>query len=222
MASNFTEFNRRVWRFTEDWRVVRLVGEMSSVFEFWIPILTNRGRRVSIPKICLCWDSEKHRRAGTCPYCQAGLEGRPVHFTNAIIRSLQNGRLAFSETASPVRVLKIPPRFHRLLENLRALNGRTNKSGKRKHFDLAHPRFGVDVQIKFKSGEPCGYYDAGLFERTKLTAEELAYPLSSLEVKPETLTEARFSWQKLKTQYAGQQPLKTEDPLLNWTGWGLR
>jgi hypothetical protein len=87
---------------------------------------------------------------------------------------------------------------------------------------LAHPRFGVDIQIKFKSGEPYGYYDAGLFERTNLTADELAYPLSSLEVKPETLTEARLSWQKLKTQYAGQQPLKTDDPLLNWAGWGLR
>src|SRR5215470_14603598 len=102
MASDFTEFNRRVWRFTQDWTVVRLIDEMRSMFEFWIPILTSRGRRVSIPKICLCWDSEKHRPAGTCPYCQAGLEGRPVYFTNAIIRSLQNRGFGGSHTTSPV------------------------------------------------------------------------------------------------------------------------
>jgi hypothetical protein len=117
MASTFAEFNKNVWRFNEDWTVVRLVEEMSSVFEFWIPILTNRGRRVSIPKICLCWNVEKRNRAGTCPYCQADLEGRAVYFTNAIIRSLQNP----SETASPVRVLKIPPRLHGRLENMRVL-----------------------------------------------------------------------------------------------------
>jgi hypothetical protein len=40
--------------------------------------------------------------------------------------------------------------------------------------------------------------------------------------KAATLTEARLSWQKLKVLYAGEQPLKTEDPKLNWAGWGLR
>jgi hypothetical protein len=81
---------------------------------------------------------------------------------------------------------------------------------------------GVDIQIKVNPGRPYGYHDAELDEPTKLTAEELAYPLHSLEVRPETLAEARLSWDKLKVQYAGEQPLKTEDPILNWAGWGLR
>jgi hypothetical protein len=55
-----------------------------------------------------------------------------------------------------------------------------------------------------------------------LTTEELAYPLQSLEVRPETLSEARLSWEKLRVQYAGEKPLKTEDPILNWAGWGIR
>jgi hypothetical protein len=141
-------------------------------------------------------------------------KGRRVYFTNAIIRSLQK-RLAGSEIANPVRVLKIPPRLHGLLESMRVLNRRTSKSGKRKEFPLAHPRFGVDIQIKVHPDRPHGYYDVELFERTKLTDEELAYPLLSLEVRPETLSEARREWQKLKVLYAGE-PLETEDPILNW------
>ena len=74
---------------------------------------------------------------------------------------------------------------------------------------MAHPRFGVDIQIKVNPDKPYGYYDVELVERTMLTTEELAYPLQSLEVRPETLTEARLSWQKLKALYAGE-PLKTE------------
>jgi hypothetical protein len=61
-----------------------------------------------------------------------------------------------------------------------------------------------------------------LVERTKLSAEELVYPLLSLEVKPETLSEAKLAWRKLKSQYAGEQPLKAEDPILNCAGRGLR
>jgi hypothetical protein len=93
---------------------------------------------------------------------------------------------------------------------MRILNRRTSKSGKRKEFPLAHPRFGVDIQIKVNPDKPYGYYDVELVERTMLTTEELAYPLQSLEVRPETLSEARLSWEKLRVQYAGEQPLKTE------------
>jgi hypothetical protein len=102
------------------------------------------------------------------------------------------------------------------------MNRRTNRFGERKHFDLAQPRFGVDIQIKINPDNPYGYYDVDLVDRTKLTAEELAYSLLSLDVRPETLSEARREWQKLKSLYAGEQPLKTEGPILNWEGWGLR
>jgi hypothetical protein len=101
------------------------------------------------------------------------------------------------------------------------LNRRTSKSGKRKEFALAHPKFGVDIQIKVNPDRPYGYYDVELFERTKLTEEELAYRLQSLEVRPETLGEARLAWRTLKHLYAGE-PLKTEGLILNWAGWGLR
>ena len=85
---------------------------------------------------------------------------------------------------------------------------------------MGHPRFGVDIQIKINPDDPYGYYDIELVERTQLSPEELAYPLLSLEVKPETLIKAKREWQKLKSQYAGEQPLKPEGPIVNWAGWG--
>jgi hypothetical protein len=42
-----------VWKFTENWTAVRLVGEMTSVYEFWIPIVTPIGRQTHIRKLCL-------------------------------------------------------------------------------------------------------------------------------------------------------------------------
>jgi hypothetical protein len=75
MTSNFTEFNKNVWKFNRNWTVLRLIGDMRSVYEFWIPILTNAGKRLSIPKLALNWDSERHCWTDdACPYGEAGLE----------------------------------------------------------------------------------------------------------------------------------------------------
>ena len=89
MASNFPEFNRSVWKFDTEWTVIRLIGEMRSVYEHWIPILIGN-KRVFIPKVGLNWDSKRHRSTDdVCPYSRAGLEGRVVYYSNAIIRRLQ-------------------------------------------------------------------------------------------------------------------------------------
>jgi hypothetical protein len=88
------------------------------------------------------------------------------------------------------------------------------KSGELKYYDMSHPVFGCDIQVKINPDDPFNYYEVKLVEPTKLTAEELAYPLLSLEVRAETLSEARREWQTVKSLYAGEQPLKTEDQKL--------
>jgi hypothetical protein len=156
MASGYSEFNKNAWRFNTEWTVIRLIGEMRSVYEHWIPILIN-GRRVSIPKLGLDWDSERHRRTDDiCPYSEAGLEGRPVYYSNAIVRSLQQAKA--TEAEKSVRRSKIPPRFHKHLSNLTGLNRKVTKSGTHVCYDLAHPVFGWDIQVKINPDDPYWYY----------------------------------------------------------------
>src|ERR1700693_2224703 len=106
----------KVWKFTEDWTVVRLIGDMTSAYEFWIPIVTNTGRRTQIRKLCLDWDAATRSRSGRCPYCKDGLRRRGMYYSNAIIRKLQDAATASRNARttlklSPVWVLTIPPRL---------------------------------------------------------------------------------------------------------------
>src|ERR1700680_2672868 len=98
--TDLKEFDRHVWNFTEKWTAVRLVGEMTSVFEFWIPIVTEAGQRTHVRKLCLDWDAATHSHGGSCPYCKAGLRGRPMYYSNAIIRQLQPSGTAAASTTS--------------------------------------------------------------------------------------------------------------------------
>jgi len=221
MASSFAEFNKAAWKFNEEWTTIRLIGDLRSFYVFWIPIITYTGRAVSIPKIALNWDSERHRMTtDRCPYVEAGLDGGGVYYSNAIIRSPQRTKTIIPE--KPVRIIRIPRRFYRNLCNFNALSGKLTKSGERKCYDVSHPVFGWDIRVKINPDNQYWYYEVERVEPTKLTAEELGYRLLSLEVRPETLSEARLAWQTLKALYAGEQPLKTEKPVLNWAGWGLR
>jgi len=194
--SIFGDFSEHVFEFTEEWTGVRLIGAMRSVYEFWIPIVGKSGKRLLIRKICLDWDAETHSMTSDhCPYRKAGLKGRPLYYSNAIIRCAR-------KSVMPVRVLKIPPRPHQSLESFAYLNCRTTKSGKRRRYDLAHPKFGRDIQIKINPETPYGYYDLEPLERTPLTERELHYHLFPLVIKPETPRQAEAEWKKLRKVYA--------------------
>jgi hypothetical protein len=200
----FSDIDLNVWKFTENWTVVRLVGAMTSGYEFWIPIVTPTGRQTHIRKLCLDWDPATESRTGRCPYCKAELCGRRMYYSNAIIRNLQGSGMAPRNARtmrhiSPIRVLMIPPRLHEQLASLAALNKKMNKKrGAWRHYDLAHPKFGRDVRIKINPTTPYSYYALQPLERTRLTAEELAYPLVPLVIKPEPLARAEAEWKKLK------------------------
>ena len=197
--TDLTEFDRGVWNFTKNWTVLRLIGEMISVFEFWIPIVTETGQRTHVRKLCLDWDAATHSHTGSCPYCKAGLRGRPMYYSNAIIRQLQPSGTAAAAGTSPVRVLKIPPRLRQGLRNLASVNKRQSKTtGEWKKYGLAHAKFGRDVRIKINPANPYGYYDLQPREPSRLTAEELTYPLAPLVIKPESPQQAKAAWKQLK------------------------
>jgi hypothetical protein len=197
--TDLNEMDKQVWKFTTDWTVVRLVGEMISVYEFWIPIVTATGRQTHVRKLCLDWDAETESRQGRCPYCKAGLPGRRMYYTNAIIRRLQGAEAEAADGASPMRVLKIPPRLHQGLSGLASLNKRQSKtSGEWKQYDLAHPKCGRDVRIKINPATPYGYYELESRERSRLSGEERAYPLAPLVIEPESPEQAKIAWKQLK------------------------
>jgi len=197
--TDLTEFDRHVWNFTGRWTVVRLIGEMISVYEFWIPIVTQTGRRTRVRKLCLDWDAATKSRQGSCPYCKAGLHGRPMYYSNAIIRQLQDAETGAADDASPVRVLKIPPRLHQGLSSLASLNKRRSKTdGQCKQYDLAHAKFGRDVRVKINPATSYSYYKLEPREPSRLSAEERAYPPVPLVIEPESPQRAKAAWKQLK------------------------
>jgi hypothetical protein len=161
----------------------------------------------------------------SCPYRKGGLNGRSMYVANAIIRSLQqrmpskvHKHTAYekkprhidnetvqwkerdSESWTPIRVLRIPPGLAQKLKTLSVNNTRQNQAGDERNYDLAHPKFGRDVVIKYdKEEEPKAMYGLRAGQCTKLTDEELAYLRYPLDVlKPETVEAANAAWTKLE------------------------
>jgi hypothetical protein len=192
------ELDGRLWNFTERWTVVRLIGEMTSVFEFWIPVSTKTGPKC-VRKLCLDWDPSTRSHTGTCPYCKAGLRGRPLYYSNAIVRQLQTAETGADADSSPVRVLKIPPRLYQLVSSLASGNKKQNKmTGEWKQYGLAHPKWGRDVRIKINPANTYRFYDLEPCEANRLTAAQLSYPLVPLVIKRESAQQAKAAWRQLK------------------------
>src|SRR5579859_5768560 len=121
-----------------------------------------------------------------------------MYYSNAIIRRLQAAEPGADTDPSPVRLLKIPPRLRQGLRNLASVNKRQSKATwEWKQYGLAHPKGGRDVRIKINPDTPYCYYDLEPRKASRLTAEELAYPLVPLVIKPEAPQQAKAAWQQL-------------------------
>lgn len=167
-------------------------------------------------KLCLDWDPEAEAFVRkVCPYRKAGLKGQVNYISNAVVRSLQDqmprslpahtkyecslrnveGNKEYwkepgSKSWTPLRILRIP----------QGLALRIQAACVRNEYDLAHPKYGCDVLIKF-DGEaaPERMYDLRVKERTELTQQELNYLRYPVDiVKPETLEKATKEWAKLQ------------------------
>jgi hypothetical protein len=215
-----------VWKLKNSWTKVRFIGPVTSYYEFWFQIRSSTGRIIPIQKLCRDWNPEPGEMDGnSCPYRKAGLNGRAIYVVNAIIRSLQQRtpnispeRTAYekksrhidketvrwkedgSKSWTPIRVLRIPPGIAQKIQALSLKNTWENQAGEVRSYDLAHPKYGRDVVIKYdKDEEPKAMYGLRAGQRTKLIDEEsayLRYPLNVL--KPETLEAANEAWTELQ------------------------
>ena len=97
-------------------------------------------------------------------------------------------------------MVHIPPGVAQKIKTLSLNNTRKNQAGDVRIYELAHPKYGCDVVIKYdEDAEPNSMYDLRVGQRTKLTDEELAYLRYPLNVlKPETLEAANEAWTKLE------------------------
>lgn len=235
-----------IWKPGKKYQAIRLIGGVSSFYQYWIPIKTKTGKITRIPKYCLDWNPDTESFDGeNCPYKASGLlRGKHVYLTNAIIRDLQEAKPAKlplltkaeikahlideekvflkemgSKSWTPIRGILIPASVAARLKAQKDLNTRENpKTGEVRKYDLAHPRFGRDIQFMYDPDAQKGsaMYDLSMGKRSPLTEEELAYLRYPLNVvKTETPEEASREWKKLEAMLYDENEVKNSRKFYN-------
>lgn len=170
----------------------------------WIRIYGGKEKKlIKIPRICLAFDSDNEsvpKKGVKCPYCTlshggdesgASANSQVVYLTNAINREAQEDEPAKkvrpdkselktgfkdinSKSWTPIETVKLPSSLASKLQELAERNIYTDKTGKKKAYDISDAKYGIDISIKYKpkaSGTDKYSVDKG--PRTKLTEEEL-------------------------------------------------
>lgn len=194
---------------TKKLQSLRLVGPIVPYAQWWIDILVQNNKVVSIPKVCPAFDPETGEIDDNIedPYSELDNEKRLQvrYYVNAIVRLEQDkepknlpdptpeeDKTGFktkdSPTWTPVRVLGIPPMVAQKLQELQTQNRHAVKNRKtgrtvKKAFDLTHPKFGRDILISYDkdAGSPANYYNTSLDERSPLTDDEMEYFIWDIE-----------------------------------------
>jgi hypothetical protein len=226
-----------LYQFQSDYETVRFIGPLWSYVEFWFKIRTKSGTIVPIRKLCLDYDHDHQIfSTDVCPYRKAELKGKKIVLGNAIVRRLQEdepknhpkptqyesiGRRVVSNDPAefvlkekgsrswtPVRVVRVTGTLCEQLTSLVDLNRRTSKkTGEVRKYELAHPQFGMDVELKVnKPAKGAMSYHAQRGEPSALTEEEQKYLLYKLDVeKVETPEKAKQEWANLKAKLVGEE-----------------
>lgn len=188
---------------------IRLVGPVIPYAVWWIDILVQNNRSISIPKVSLAFDPATGEVDDSIEDPYADIENNKrftVHYyINAIVRELQDTepknlpdpvpdedesgfKAKDSRTWTPVRVLRIPPMVAQKLQELQTQNRHTVKNKRtgrtfKKAFDLTHPKFGRDILISYDKDakSAANYYNTSLSEHSPLTKEEMDYLIWDLE-----------------------------------------
>lgn len=198
----------------DKWLQLRFIDKVDPlvVKQHWIKILGGKDKReITIPKFCIAFDPmdpETPKEGVHCPYCDlsSGKDGaqRASEFflVNAIVRDIQEeepakkskhtaeeSKTGFKDMRSkswtPVRVIRLPGTVVARIQELGETNVHKDKKTKEKHqYDASHPKFGFDVQIKYKPKAAgtdkysCDKVDGG---PTPLTSEEKEYLVYRLD-----------------------------------------
>lgn len=179
------------------------------------------------------WEVEQHERNGSEDNKSETVQFTRSFFINAIVRSEQDNEPAKirktpeeaesgfkdkdSSSWTPVKVLRMPPSLLQKIQELKPLNSVKFKTGSIKCFDVTHPIYGRDIQVKFDdSASPANKYSIQLgMKRTPLTEEEkeyLTYDLDALYYVPkeEEVKRSFEVWAK-RSGYSKKVEDETED-----------
>lgn len=179
------------------------------------------------------WEVEQHERNGSEDNKSETVQFTRSFFINAIVRSEQDNEPAKirktpeeaesgfkdkdSSSWTPVKVLRMPPSLLQKIQELKPLNSVKFKNGSIKCFDVTHPIYGRDIQVKFDdSASPANKYSIQLgMKRTPLTEEEkeyLTYDLDALYYVPkeEEVKRSFEVWAK-RSGYSKKVEDETED-----------
>lgn len=179
------------------------------------------------------WEVEQHERNGSEDNKSETVQFTRSFFINAIVRSEQDNEPAKirktpeeaesgfkdkdSSSWTPVKVLRMPPSLLQKIQELKPLNSVKFKNGSIKCFDVTHPIYGRDIQVKFDdSASPANKYSIQLgMKRTPLTEEEkeyLTYDLDALYYVPkeEEVKRSFELWAK-RSGYSKKVEDETED-----------
>lgn len=214
------------------WVALRLIGPIVSYGQVWFEINKKAGGKANIPKISLDYNPETQEfEDHGCPYRALG-EGKDAQrfATNAIVRDLQelkpkNAKKNRTEKESkrrtlvddykcyikekgsksftPVRVFDMPGGVADKLKSLSEINTVKNKkSGKKTAYDLADPKYGCDILVKYnKDAAGAAKWEVQKDERTELTEEELnelLYQLNQTAIQPDKKADAKRDAEGLK------------------------
>lgn len=187
------------------WIQIRFLDvDILPVKQHWINILTSKTHKeINIPKFCVSFDpnTEDDLEGIDCPYCSLGsnvAKAQRFYLANAIIRDIQEDEPAKkskltpaesesgfkdmdSDSWTPVRVVRLPMSLAKKIKDLGTLNKLKTKSGDVVFYDVSHPSYGADVNIKFDPDETgANMYNVQLSGRTRLTPEEKEYLVYNL------------------------------------------
>jgi len=197
----------------DEWVQLRFLdSDILPVKRHWVKIYAGKEKRVvGIPRFCLKFNPENEDEPFPvhCPYCDLSTEGgqeatmrnENFYLVNAIVRDLQEDEPARkakptaeesktkykdikSKAWTPVRVIRLTNTVVARMQELGETNiVKNKKSGEKKAFDVSHPKFGCDINVKYKpKAAGTDKYSADKAEgRTPLTDEEkdyLVWPLN--------------------------------------------
>mgnify|MGYP003407188500 CR=1 FL=1 len=198
----------------DKWLQLRFIEKVDPlvVKQHWIKILGGKDKReITIPRFCIAFDPndpDTPKEGMNCPYCEisSGKDGaqRASEFflINAIVRDIQEEEPAKkakhtkeeektgfkdmrSKSWTPIRVIRLPGTVVARIQELGETNIQKDKKTKEKaQYDASHPKYGFDVQIKYKPKAAgtdkysCDKVDGG---PTPLSSEEKEYLVYKLD-----------------------------------------
>ena len=225
---------------------VRFLGALYAYGGHWVKTKKKDGTKGSFYAVCSAWDPETGKFDSTknCEWCNhtdSDLLGERTisrsveYYSNVIDRKAQRNKpegaqppnktevktgfiTKDSETWTPVKVARCTPSVVKLIQGLKDLNVHEDANGDTKGFPVSHPKYGMDVSVKFdsKAASPSQAYSVQRGDATPLKSTEktyLTWDLSDLVPYPssEEVQEAYESWLKRNGGVSSKKKVVDED-----------